>query len=313
MRQLLAALVATAVSLVLAPAAAAQASAEIPVLTGNTVLEGDRPAIFAVSIAQDSHIDVTLGDTGLPNALEAEGGEGYVGFILQRAGGVGPTIAGLRAPAGAGARGVGWGQTADGSTCSRCALPAGAYELQLITADNSITGPPARVAIRLDGGDPATTTLSADEGRAGLVRQHAKAPRTGPNNPLTPVTAYSGGFWENYGPPSGSSQRMLLVSHASLSLTAGAAPVAAAVLERCGRLGGPQECERKPATVGDQADFTGVDVFTGDGQQDYVSVVWDVVGDARWEVRNTSLWVALEGNGVTASSTASDLANYGQY
>lgn len=282
-----------------APLAAAPTN---PTLASRTVLSAENSTRFSVEVAPGTVVDVGLDTTegGMPRALQVAGGSGFVGFVLQAAGGQGATVTALKLPTpdlledgGTGA-GVGWGRSADGTSCTRCDLPAGVYNLYLIAGDAGSDSVPATVTVKIgDGTD--TLALGDDEGTPHRVRQQTDPAMTGPNNPIAPVVGYSGGFWERSGAEFPKGARAIVVDQMTFTLRAGAAPPLAGVVEFCRRLGGPQECSFAPVPPGGgTVGRSQVNMFTRGDDQPGVQVGWDVVGDARWEVQNNAVWIALD-------------------
>ncbi len=137
---------------VVAPADAAS----IPTLRATTILAGDRSATMRVRVPRDAVIDLTptpddsrRGAYG-PAALDVSGGSGHVGFALTSSGTLDDVaVVAVRTPrqlvdgsrrlwaiAQGGARGE---DASSPRSCVRCSIPAGVYDLQLLTRNRAAT------------------------------------------------------------------------------------------------------------------------------------------------------------------------------
>lgn len=284
-------------------AGTAPAGAGIPTLAGTTVLKGDSNSRMRVRVPADATIDLTstaaADGTLAPKAMKTSGGKGHVGFLLIRAGRVDDlSIVAARLPRplhdgddvisavghGRPARADAEEATLPGgddqpATCTRCRVPAGVYDLHLLTSG------PATVTITLDGLAGRTvirpTTVTWAWGWSSTV-----TPYQGESDSLTQGATWMMGM--GWGDP----EAGVLLTTSELIVTPRQAPVAAAQVERCRTVDDDERCSGRTVMAGAQPRWAVSDATTR-GNVNHVAseMSFQVTGGAGYRARMSLLWI----------------------
>lgn len=277
------------------PAVSGAESPDVPSLAATTVVSGDRSLRFSVEAPTDVVVDLSFTAAGLPTALSVEGGAGFVGFLLAEPGrtdGVAVLAVRLpepqRLPDGTDAPGFGWGQGADGAPCERCVVPAGVYDLHLLT-DDTVT-----VRVDVEGLDEGgEQELRSSEGfPAGWQTHHD--PIVGPSGDL-PSAGGSAGMatynWASW------DRRGWLLDAMAVRVEAALTPVVVSDARFCRHLGDGSQCERDPQVADDIVHGTPrVSAATVPAWETLgASLDWTAVGNASYRLTHHMLWVPATG------------------
>ena len=222
-----------------------------------------------------------------------------MGFFLNGTGkAAGRSVLAVRLPdaernsAGAQVKGVGWGRH-HGGTCVKCKLPAGIYELDLLTFDGSKG--PATVTLRTSSASTAPLALRARDGMRSDVVQRGRDAREFPSfERLTPMWPYAGGMSE-VGVVAGTLVPAVVIDQITLDVAAREGATVAGVVEMC-RMYAATECERQQfvegtANIGGSR-VTSVEASTA--EEEVARIGWDLAGQPdTWRARTSLLWVDL--------------------
>ena len=294
------------------------AQAALPTLKGTTVLVGDESASVRVRVTEAAVIDLTPTASGGsavgPAALQTEGGKGHVGFLLTEPGTVnGLFVMAVRTPRrqhdGSTTHwGVGQGQPAaedrslttgtgpDGADrCTRCRVPAGEYDLHLITE-----GRDTKVTISLMSGAGGKRSLRPGKPTTAFGWAHDfKAPRGAADSQWVGGIMGQGIGW-SHGRLEGVLLNTYEFSTDARTLAAGGR------MQSCRQVRNDETCDGQRVFAGDKASVAGSGAQTGWGVQNVsTTVTYEVLGGADYQLRSGLLWVSVRPDGGSALTSGS--------
>ena len=294
-------------------AAQTSAASEAVVLSGTNIITGTGTGRVTVRLEEAARLDLSPtrasgSQASAPAALHTSGGSGYVGFLLlEQESTDGFMALALRTPEhlpsdSGPAAATGYGRPSNenrsdplsivpGSParCTICYVPAGVYDLYLIT-----------------GAEPATVTMTLD-GLSGITHMEPtqkpfsfqRTSAAAVEGPADSSTIQSGGRRMSTTFPVSAEidQPGLLIDSFMLSVTARNQPqVALATVSDCRDAGGGSICDEHVLAGPGQA--AGGLVLTAGRFADNgvsTSLTWDVTGDARYRARHDYMWVSMGG------------------
>ena len=311
--------------------AAGAASEQVVTAAGTTVLTGTESNTVRLRVPSDAFIDVTpVADAQgrlSPKGMQAEGGEGFVGFLLTsddyRGDGLYVAAARLPVPMREGegtVAGIGQGQPAladrteselpalgeePPARCQRCRIPAGDYRLQLIT---DYEGAPARVSITFEGLSGTTQvapTAHPDPHPYGTDTRFERPARDATD--LWVSGHMSSGVWFVFG----DEMDGVLLTVSGMEIDLADVPVGVLTLETCRRAGeSPEQCERTSVGAGTDIDTARAGSMAGTGvTQADVSQSYEFIGQGTYAGVLQMLWIPTGPSGdgqpqVTATGSA---------
>ena len=300
-------------ALVSGSSAAGAASEQVVTAAGTTVLSGTEANTVRLRVPADAFIDVTpVADAQgrvSPKGMKAEGGEGFVGFLLTsddyRGDGLYVAAARLPVPLRDDEEtivGIGQGQPvladrteselpAPGEEppprCLRCRIPAGDYRLQLIT---DYEGAPAKVNITFEG-LPGTTQLAP----TAHPDPHPYGTDTRFERPVRDATDLwvsghmGSGVWFVFA----DEMDGVLLTVSGMEVNLADVPVGVLTLETCRRAGeAPQQCESMSVNAGTEMDVARAGSMAGTGvTQVDVSQSYEFIGQGTYAGVMQQLWI----------------------
>lgn len=301
----------------------AAAATERVVLGETNVLTGEQTRHVAVTLPRAATLDLTPSRSSAsaasqPAAMSTEGGSGYVGFLLTEAGSTDGFMAlALRTPEplpgdGGPAAATGYAVparddradpplsavTGEAPTCTICNVPAGDYDLYLITG-----GEATSVTVTLRG--LSGEVRIAPDGRTFSFQSTDRPPVEGPSQPSPlgaggSMTAWTFPLFGDIDQPG------LLIDSYLLTVAArNQMPAAVTTARDCRNTGDSDACDDHVLAGSDES-VGGLVVtqgrFTKAGVR--LSFSWDITGDARYRLRHDYLWLSA---GSDTSATQQDL------
>jgi hypothetical protein len=289
----------------------------LPAAAGTTLLRGDQTASVTIAVPEDAVLDLApVGDPGVegavrPAALNVIAGEGRIGFVLtERGTAEGLVVFATQLPEplvdeGTVRSGIGHGIPAkedraepafgglldERATCQRCRVPAGEYDLQLVTST-----PGSELAITFEGLAGEVTLVPPNRAFAFGFLLGLEVTSDLPAH----------GAWIGMGMGWEPSLNGLMVGTYQLSVDPQTTPMAAARLDVCRQLADDADCERMRVGAGEGTRLAGSGILAGDDVDGIqTSLRYDTVGFSVASVELLLLWITTGTEG-QAADTAED-------